>query len=340
MNNHKQRGFTLIELLVVIAIIAILAAILFPVFAQAKRAAKGSVAISGAKQMALGQIMYAGDADDNFSPTVEYPNGANAGDMFPWSYLQQPYMKSWGVLQDPTGPNVLTNSSDSGGGYGAFALYGLWGMPPQRVTVDAGGGATPPASAFTFGQQAAGAAMTGGQLYYYDGIGGVASWGGDWASYGYKKSTQSNPGAGNVPSLSATAVANPADQVMIAQSGTWDFMWAMNSNGGGDFGNGNDTPDNFDLYYSGCGSNAYGCASTICGPMARQRDSDGKLAGFLPWPGGNVAAQPLPTGLTVWAGVDGHVKATPWRQLMGTTIPITMNGVAAKAIKAFWPAGS
>jgi hypothetical protein len=44
--------------------------------------------------------------------------------------------------------------------------------------------------------------------------------------------------------------------------------------------------------------------------------------------------------MSVWVGVDGHAKASPWRQLMGTTIPVTVNGVAAKAVKAFWPAGS
>jgi prepilin-type N-terminal cleavage/methylation domain-containing protein len=65
--NHKStpaRGFTLIELLVVIAIIAILAAILFPVFAQAKAAAKKTSCVSNVKQIALGAIMYAGDHDD------------------------------------------------------------------------------------------------------------------------------------------------------------------------------------------------------------------------------------------------------------------------------------
>src|SRR5580658_2800208 len=107
MNTRKPKGFTLIELLVVIAIIAILAAILFPVFAQAKRAAKGTVALSSAKQMALAQIMYSGDFDDSFAPTVQFPTnaaGQPTGDMYPWSYVQQPYMKSWGILQDPTGP--------------------------------------------------------------------------------------------------------------------------------------------------------------------------------------------------------------------------------------------
>jgi len=59
-----KRAFTLIELLVVIAIIAILAAILFPVFAQAKESAKKTQWISSHKQIGLGLVMYAGDHDD------------------------------------------------------------------------------------------------------------------------------------------------------------------------------------------------------------------------------------------------------------------------------------
>lgn len=61
-----KKAFTLIELLVVIAIIAILAAILFPVLAQARTAAKKSVAISNQKQIALGFVMYATDNDDMY----------------------------------------------------------------------------------------------------------------------------------------------------------------------------------------------------------------------------------------------------------------------------------
>jgi len=62
--SRNSSGFTLIELLVVIAIIAILAAILFPVFAQAKMAAKKTQDLSNAKQLNLAIQMYGGDYDD------------------------------------------------------------------------------------------------------------------------------------------------------------------------------------------------------------------------------------------------------------------------------------
>jgi prepilin-type N-terminal cleavage/methylation domain-containing protein/prepilin-type processing-associated H-X9-DG protein len=64
----KKLAFTLIELLVVIAIIAILAAILFPVFAQAKAAAKQSACLSNMKQLGLAHMLYLGDNDDGWCP--------------------------------------------------------------------------------------------------------------------------------------------------------------------------------------------------------------------------------------------------------------------------------
>ena len=97
----KQRAFTLIELLVVIAIIAILAAILFPVFAQAKAAAKKTASLSNVKQTALGSLIYSGDSDDVFSFASGgnwwYPDGS-------WVWNTQPYIKSYPMLVDPSDP--------------------------------------------------------------------------------------------------------------------------------------------------------------------------------------------------------------------------------------------
>jgi prepilin-type N-terminal cleavage/methylation domain-containing protein len=98
----KRRGFTLIELLVVIAIIAILAAILFPVFAQAKAAAKKTAALSNVKQIGLANMMYQNDFDDvySFGGGRDWW-GPNTGN---WVLNTQPYVKSYGLMLDPSDP--------------------------------------------------------------------------------------------------------------------------------------------------------------------------------------------------------------------------------------------
>jgi prepilin-type N-terminal cleavage/methylation domain-containing protein len=104
---QKSRAFTLIELLVVIAIIAILAAILFPVFAQAKAAAKATSSLSNTKQLALGCIMYSGDADDYFVMGTEWNTGNDqlqygTGLAFSvWTWSIKAYVKNTGIYEDP-----------------------------------------------------------------------------------------------------------------------------------------------------------------------------------------------------------------------------------------------
>jgi len=89
--RHRRAGFTLIELLVVIAIIAILAAILFPVFAQAREKARGTTCLSNSKQMGLAMMMYSQDYDEG------YPQGWYAGPPQAWWLtLIQPYTKDSG----------------------------------------------------------------------------------------------------------------------------------------------------------------------------------------------------------------------------------------------------
>lgn len=86
-----KRAFTLIELLVVIAIIAILAAILFPVFAQAKLAAKKTSDLSNLKQLSLAVIMYTNDYDDTVC-ACEWPCGGSAYNNYTAQYTCQDYL--------------------------------------------------------------------------------------------------------------------------------------------------------------------------------------------------------------------------------------------------------
>jgi prepilin-type N-terminal cleavage/methylation domain-containing protein len=97
-----RKAFTLIELLVVIAIIAILAAILFPVFAQAKLAAKKTQALSNTKQIDLGFLMYTNDYDDN-SPKLGGCQIMSDGQYHGIDYTDQvyPYTKNVELFFDP-----------------------------------------------------------------------------------------------------------------------------------------------------------------------------------------------------------------------------------------------
>ncbi len=70
--KRKAKGFTLIELLVVIAIIALLAAIIFPVFARARENARRSSCQSNLKQIGMGFLMYTQDSDEVYPPTVYF----------------------------------------------------------------------------------------------------------------------------------------------------------------------------------------------------------------------------------------------------------------------------
>jgi prepilin-type N-terminal cleavage/methylation domain-containing protein len=99
--NKTKNAFTLIELLVVIAIIAILAAILFPVFAQAKAAAKKAVTLSNLKQLGTAAYLYANDYDDQLGDT---PCDNEQGDNYVLAVRMEPYIKAnglWINMQSP-----------------------------------------------------------------------------------------------------------------------------------------------------------------------------------------------------------------------------------------------
>ena len=142
-----KKAFTLIELLVVIAIIAILAAILFPVFAQAKAAAKKAASISNQKQIGLSVIMYSSDYDDiyprnddcyansslnpdlngkPFNPTGDGCTGPNfyyRMNHYAWQKCVMPYVKKFGLFTHPAlDYKQFTNWTNNGELMGAYAL--------------------------------------------------------------------------------------------------------------------------------------------------------------------------------------------------------------------------
>jgi prepilin-type N-terminal cleavage/methylation domain-containing protein/prepilin-type processing-associated H-X9-DG protein len=127
-----KKGFTLIELLVVIAIIAILAAILFPVFARAREKARQSSCLSNVKQIALAVLMYTQDYDETFPPQYnfyrplldDYPT---AWDRHSWKVGLVPYIQNDQIL---VCPSMAAEGSDEhwmyhpqNGGYGSNMRY-------------------------------------------------------------------------------------------------------------------------------------------------------------------------------------------------------------------------
>jgi prepilin-type N-terminal cleavage/methylation domain-containing protein/prepilin-type processing-associated H-X9-DG protein len=120
----RKQGFTLIELLVVIAIIAILAAILFPVFARARAKAQQANCLSNVKQLTLGFLMYASDFDQKFPPAGN--KYVFTGDVAPnwhtWDEMVYPYVKNAQIYLCPTDPTVTGpwNGGWTGGGTGNY----------------------------------------------------------------------------------------------------------------------------------------------------------------------------------------------------------------------------
>lgn len=122
-----RRGFTLIELLVVIAIIAILAAILFPVFARAREKARQSSCLSNVKQIALSTMMYSQDYDERMplkyfttgvSGAIKYPGGNSSAHSI-WPLPVYPYINNIQIFNCPS------YSFKWSGNYSGTSAYGI-----------------------------------------------------------------------------------------------------------------------------------------------------------------------------------------------------------------------
>jgi len=148
MRRMAEQGFTLIELLVVVAIIAVLAAILFPVFARARDNARRASCISNLKQIGLGMMMYVQDNDDRFPQifttgnTVLPPDGQDfypgAGYWF-WQQIIFPYVKSDQLFFCPSSPSGIGADIPSLGSTNPYAtmLNANYGYN-DNIALDAG----------------------------------------------------------------------------------------------------------------------------------------------------------------------------------------------------------
>ena len=140
-NSQKIPAFTLIELLVVIAIIAILAAILFPVFARARENARKSGCQSNLKQIGLGWLQYAQDYDEKMVPYSD--TGGTTGFSHNWATALQPYLKSTQIYvcpsasEDTMGYTMNANVAGSGK---SLAFFQNTTVVPMFI--DARGGGT------------------------------------------------------------------------------------------------------------------------------------------------------------------------------------------------------
>jgi prepilin-type N-terminal cleavage/methylation domain-containing protein/prepilin-type processing-associated H-X9-DG protein len=131
-SSRSRRGFTLIELLVVIAIIAILAAILFPVFARARENARRASCQSNLKQIGLGLVQYSQDYDETLIAPHYGPAGdrasssSNATTTYKWMDALQPYVKNEQIFNCPSQSVYPTNAGRyafrSGQNFGDYSL--------------------------------------------------------------------------------------------------------------------------------------------------------------------------------------------------------------------------
>ena len=122
----KRTGFTLIELLVVIAIIAILAAILFPVFARAREKARQSSCLSNLKQIGLAAVMYAQDYDERFVFGFTYYYDSGGTEWLAWfPNLLEPYIKNQQIFVCPSHKQSYSFEQPWGTMYYSYGYNGL-----------------------------------------------------------------------------------------------------------------------------------------------------------------------------------------------------------------------
>ncbi len=195
-----KKAFTLIELLVVIAIIAILAAILFPVFAQAKEAAKNTQLLSHVKQTGTAQMIYSTDYDDVFVPTMG--SSPTLPIDLAWQDLSQPYMKNVTITLNNKRP------TPAAGAFYDWQRLQHMAMPARSAT----------RPALTAGYYTA---TVSGQPVRYEGVSGF---------YNLDPSQADWLGRNAASSYSTSSVEDVSTTALITEGGNWDGWFTLSDN--------------------------------------------------------------------------------------------------------------
>ena len=315
-----KKAFTLIELLVVIAIIAILAAILFPVFAQAKVAAKLTVNLANHKNLGLAVLMYTNDADDAFplEQTVDLTDAVWSGES-PWQVTTQPYIKNWGIFQHPLGPSIPSGNAGLTAWrevlmYGAMAKAENGGQPYYQASTGVGSFARRVCNSLPCKYE--GLFGTGCN----DGLGHTC------AQYG---------GNTVVSSYTTTGVGNPASTLLVSEGAMWD-LWSQVLGASTSPVN----PCTYGVYwtpgqYDVLGLASYSMACPGARKIPRAQSPDGACTPANLCDG--VENFGIQNGMTTYVASDGHAVSQDYRG--GPMKPIFLADGVTTVLQGLWPAG-
>ena len=224
-----RKAFTLIELLVVIAIIAILAAILFPVFAQAKEAAKQTQALAQMKQLGTSLIIYAADADDYFVPaSARDPLGIK--DPVIWTEGLFPYVKNEQIFVSPKAQDSTMAKNWGTRRNQSVGYSDATGVDPNSTAV--AGAAGPGTEGFTSGasfSQAEDSAKTGLMVTTPNSVGGKER------GYVFNPYNGATPTTGTTAENYANGLPLVADVNLCTTPGFLPIGTPCTSLGGGQF---------------------------------------------------------------------------------------------------------
>lgn len=220
IGTRSKKGFTLIELLVVIAIIAILAAILFPVFAKAREKARQASCLSNMKQLGLAVKMYSMDNDDTIMP-ITASGYTNFNTIF---YGLQPYIKNTNIFGCPSAPiKFSVDNSETGSSQGYGLAYDFNPNVSPNFGMATEGGISKPAETILGGDAGQAAAWDGTAFLYWVSAGGPCGGYypdqcGYWANDPDETDTVNNPNA-------TLFIQDASDIDDKNESWTWPYGW-------------------------------------------------------------------------------------------------------------------